>query len=83
MKRIVHWLAAVLGLCIAASAGAQILIGQTSGFSGPVAAGVKEVSDGAKLYIDATNAKGGVNGQSRHSAESPFRALLKAAGYDA
>jgi ABC-type branched-subunit amino acid transport system substrate-binding protein len=59
----VRWLAAVLGLCITASAGAQILIGQTSGFTGAVAAGVKEVSDGARLYIDATNAKGGVNGQ--------------------
>ena len=58
MKRIVHWLAAVLGLCISVSAGAQILIGQTSGFTGPVAAGVKEVSDGARLYIDAANAKG-------------------------
>jgi ABC-type branched-subunit amino acid transport system substrate-binding protein len=63
MNRVAHWLAAVLGLCITASAGAQILIGQTSGFTGPVAAGVKEVSDGARLFIDATNAKGGVNGQ--------------------
>jgi len=63
MKRVMHWLAAVLGLCIGASASAQILVGQTSGFSGPVAAGVKEVSDGAKLYLDAVNAKGGVNGQ--------------------
>ncbi|MEK9951627.1 MAG: ABC transporter substrate-binding protein [Curvibacter sp.] len=42
---------------------AQILIGQTAGFSGPVAAGVKETTEGAKLYIDAVNAKGGVNGQ--------------------
>jgi ABC-type branched-subunit amino acid transport system substrate-binding protein len=42
---------------------AQILIGQTAGFTGPVGAGVKETTDGAKLYIDATNAKGGVNGQ--------------------
>ncbi|MBY0412086.1 MAG: ABC transporter substrate-binding protein, partial [Burkholderiaceae bacterium] len=40
-----------------------IKIGQTAGFSGPVAAGVKETTDGAKLYIDAINAKGGVNGQ--------------------
>jgi branched-chain amino acid transport system substrate-binding protein len=63
MQRALHWLAAVLGLCIGVSAGAQILVGQTSGFSGPVAAGVKEVSDGAKLYLDAVNAKGGVNGQ--------------------
>lgn len=42
---------------------AQILIGQTAGFTGAVAAGVKETSDGAKLYINAINAKGGVNGQ--------------------
>src|SRR3954466_951880 len=42
---------------------AQLLIGQTAGFSGPVAAGVKETLDGAKLWINAVNAKGGVNGQ--------------------
>lgn len=39
-----------------------ILVGQTAGFSGTVAAGVKETADGAKLWIDAVNAKGGVNG---------------------
>ncbi|MFL6692813.1 MAG: ABC transporter substrate-binding protein [Ramlibacter sp.] len=42
---------------------AQLLIGQTAGFSGPVAAGVKEAADGAKLWINAVNARGGVNGQ--------------------
>ncbi len=42
---------------------AQILVGQTAGFTGPVGAGVKETTEGAKLYIDAVNAKGGVNGQ--------------------
>ena len=42
---------------------AQILVGQSAGFTGPVGAGVKETTDGAKLYIDAINAKGGVNGQ--------------------
>ncbi|MBW8722936.1 MAG: ABC transporter substrate-binding protein, partial [Polaromonas sp.] len=42
---------------------AQILIGQTAGFTGPSSAGVKEMTDGAKLYIDAVNAKGGVHGQ--------------------
>lgn len=46
-----------------ATAHAQILVGQTAGFTGQVAAGVKEVTDGAKLYLDAVNAKGGVNGQ--------------------
>jgi ABC-type branched-subunit amino acid transport system substrate-binding protein len=56
-----------LALCCAVLAGgvahAQILIGQTAGFTGPVASGVKETTDGAKLYIDSINAKGGVNGQ--------------------
>ena len=42
---------------------AQVLVGQTAGFSGQVAAGVKETTDGARLYIDMVNAKGGVNGQ--------------------
>ncbi len=51
-------------LTLAATASqAQILIGQTAGFSGAVAAGVKETTDGAKLYIDAVNAKGGIAGQ--------------------
>jgi branched-chain amino acid transport system substrate-binding protein len=45
------------------TAQAQILIGQTAGFSGPVAAGVKETTDGARLYLDSVNGKGGVHGQ--------------------
>ena len=53
----------VLALAVSAASHAQILIGQTAGFSGQVAAGVKETTDGALLYIDAINAKGGVNGQ--------------------
>lgn len=44
-------------------ANAQILIGQTAGFTGTVASSVKEATDGAKLYFDAVNARGGVNGQ--------------------
>lgn len=42
---------------------AQILVGQTAGFTGPVADGVKEVTEGAKLWINAVNARGGINGQ--------------------
>lgn len=53
----------VLLTLAAATSQAQILIGQTAGFTGAVAAGVKETTDGAKLYIDAINAKGGVAGQ--------------------
>ncbi|MEO8924098.1 MAG: ABC transporter substrate-binding protein [Caldimonas sp.] len=40
-----------------------MLVGQTAGFTGPVADGVKEATDGAKLYIDSVNARGGLYGQ--------------------
>jgi ABC-type branched-subunit amino acid transport system substrate-binding protein len=42
---------------------AQLRIGQPSGFTGSVAAGVKENTEGAKLYLDAVNQRGGVHGQ--------------------
>ncbi len=61
-----QWNKVWVGLAMAAVLGsghAQILIGQTAGFSGQVAAGVKEITDGAQLYFQAVNAKGGVNGQ--------------------
>jgi branched-chain amino acid transport system substrate-binding protein len=45
------------------SAQAQIIVGQTNGVTGQVAASVKELNLGAKLYIDHVNATGGVNGQ--------------------
>ncbi len=53
----------LLALLVVPTAWSQLIIGQTSGFTGPVAAGVKETTDGAKLYIDHINAIGGVNGQ--------------------
>ena len=56
-------LTAVMSLCLSAPIHAQILIGQSAGFTGAAAGGVKEATDGAKLYIDAINAKGGVGGQ--------------------
>ncbi|HYE39000.1 MAG TPA: amino acid ABC transporter substrate-binding protein, partial [Ramlibacter sp.] len=49
-------LVAVAGAVWCGAAAAQIRIGQPSGFTGPVAAGVKENTDGAKLYLDAVNA---------------------------
>lgn len=55
--------AALLSALATTPTWAQLRIGQTAGFSGAVAAGVKETTDGAKLYFDAINAKGGVNGQ--------------------
>jgi branched-chain amino acid transport system substrate-binding protein len=57
------FLTALLLTFLSAGTQAQILIGQTAGFTGAVAAGVKETTDGARLYIDNINAKGGVNGQ--------------------
>jgi branched-chain amino acid transport system substrate-binding protein len=42
---------------------AQLRVGMPSGFTGSVAAGVKENHEGAKLYFDTINARGGVNGQ--------------------
>ena len=67
MTRTLHHLFITLGFTAAAivstQAMAQLRIGQPSGFSGSVAAGVKENTDGARLYIDAVNARGGVNGQ--------------------
>jgi ABC-type branched-subunit amino acid transport system substrate-binding protein len=54
------------GLCalfLATAANAQIVIGQTAAFTGPVAAGVQETTAGAKLYFDAINAAGGIHGK--------------------
>lgn len=56
-------LVSVFGIGISGSAFAQIVVGQTAGFTGAVAATVKEATDGAKLYINSVNARGGVNGQ--------------------
>ena len=61
IARIALGLAAAVAL--AAPLQAQIVIGQTSGFTGAVAAGVKENTEGAKLYFDHVNAGGGINGQ--------------------
>lgn len=56
-------LALSLGALLPLTARAQIVIGQTAGFTGAVEASVKETSNGAKLYIDAINERGGVGGQ--------------------
>ena len=55
--------AALLLALLGTAAHAQILIGQSAGFSGPVAAGVKETTDGARLYLNAVNAKGASTGK--------------------
>src|SRR5262245_32367123 len=56
-------MAAVLCAAGLGAASAQIRIGQTAGLTGPVAASVGETVQGARLYIDAVNARGGVAGQ--------------------
>ncbi|WP_431094878.1 ABC transporter substrate-binding protein [Polaromonas aquatica] len=63
MNKLSRWCATIAMIVVTHASHAQILVGQTAGFSGPVGAGVKETTEGAKLYIDAVNAKGGVNGQ--------------------
>ena len=63
MQKINVWCSALLLAALSQASQAQILIGQTAGFSGVVSAGVKETSEGAKLYIDAVNAGGGISGQ--------------------
>lgn len=54
---------ALAALAWTPGARADIVVGQSSGFTGPVAAGVKENTDGATLYFDHVNATGGINGE--------------------
>lgn len=60
MKR---WIVAAIAAFAPLWASSQLLVGQTAGFTGTVAAGVKETTDGARLWIEHVNAAGGVNGQ--------------------
>lgn len=59
------WRAACLlaGALLTGGASADILIGQTTAVSGPVAASVGETLVGVHLYLDHVNAKGGVHGE--------------------
>lgn len=45
------------------SAQAQLLIGQITGLTGPIATSAKEAMAGSMLYIDNVNSKGGVHGE--------------------
>ena len=57
-------LCAALALALGTTgAAAQILIGQTAGMTGSVAASVNETIAGAQLVIDAANAQGGIGGE--------------------
>lgn len=62
MKQLRMLGAAMLLAFGATGATAQILIGQTAGITGSVAASVNETIDGAQLVIDAVNAQGGIQG---------------------
>ena len=55
--------ALVAGLLLGSGANAQILVGQTVGITGTVAATVGEADQGAQLVFDAVNAHGGIHGQ--------------------
>ncbi len=63
MKKLKLWCVTLLVAGLGHASHAQILIGQTAGFTGTVGAGVKETTDGAMLYLNSVNAKGGVGGQ--------------------
>jgi ABC-type branched-subunit amino acid transport system substrate-binding protein len=63
MKSVRFSVAATALLLWGATLQAQILIGQTVGVTGAVAATVKESNAGAMLYIDEVNAKGGIGGE--------------------
>lgn len=55
--------ALALSALLSSPAWAQLRIGMPSGFTGSVAAGVKENAEGARLYLNAVNARGGVHGE--------------------
>lgn len=63
MNRTSLWCLAIVIGTLSQVSQAQILIGQTAGFTGAVAAGVNETTLGAKLYLDAINTQGGIGGQ--------------------
>jgi ABC-type branched-subunit amino acid transport system substrate-binding protein len=63
MKPVKILLGVIAGLTVMTATQAQIRIGQTAGFTGPVAAGVKDMTAGAKLYFDTINARGGIDGK--------------------
>ena len=57
------WLVSATLSLLFTSVHSQILVGQTTGITGAVAATVNEAVLGARLYIDNVNAKGGIRGE--------------------
>lgn len=83
------WMAGLIVLLFPMAAQAQgvsaseIVIGQTSSFSGAIGGEVKEQTEGARLYIDWVNDNGGVHGrrirlESMDDAFDPKRAAANA-----
>ncbi|HEY8974135.1 MAG TPA: ABC transporter substrate-binding protein [Burkholderiaceae bacterium] len=62
LERLKAVITLALGIALAGPAHAQLIIGQTTGVTGNSAVNVAETTLGAKLWIDAVNARGGVNG---------------------
>ena len=56
-------LALSVACCMGSAAQADILIGQTTAVTGPVAASVGETLLGVRAYLDHVNAQGGVHGE--------------------
>ena len=63
MRSLRVWGASLLLTLGGGLAQAELLIGQSVGVSGAVAATVKESTQGANLHLDAVNAKGGIHGE--------------------
>ena len=64
MRAMTQFILALLAtLLLGAPALGQIRVGQTAGLTGPVAGSVKEAGDGARLYFNAVNSRGGIAGQ--------------------
>jgi len=70
MRKALHWIAVAIA-CIAAQGAAaengvtadKILLGQSVALTGPAAQLGIQMRNGIKAYLDAVNAKGGVNGR--------------------
>ena len=62
-EKLTLWCVTLLVAGLGPVSHAQILIGQTAGFTGAASAGVKETTDGAMLTLNSVNAKGGTGGQ--------------------
>src|SRR5262245_59543670 len=81
--RVVGWLCAVLS-CGTSALAQEIVIGHVAGYTGPVSKDAVEMGAGARVLIEAANARGGVLGKKlrllavddQFKPEETMRALL-------